>query len=138
MDVNLGPDAQRPRATRVFQREGEASRIVYPFSQSVNVGRLAWRPDGRQIFCVYDAEDKKRYTLLLNANGQGVVEQGIENSYQFVPRLLAPMEWKIAGALSSRVTAHPCEGSVACPATYGSSTTCTFAVCPDTPGRLNN
>jgi len=25
-----------------------------------------------------DAEDKKRYTLLIDANGQGVVKQGIE------------------------------------------------------------
>jgi hypothetical protein len=78
MDVNLGPDVQRPRTIRVFQREGGASRIVYTFSQSVNVGRLAWSPDGRQFFCVYDAEDKKRYTLLIDANGQALVKQGIE------------------------------------------------------------
>jgi DNA-binding SARP family transcriptional activator/Tol biopolymer transport system component len=78
IDQNRGPEGQLPLTIRVFRWRGNESRIIYTFSQSVNGGRLAWSPDGQQIFCEYATNDSKGGTLLIDANGQGVVKQGIE------------------------------------------------------------
>jgi hypothetical protein len=46
--------------------------------QPILGGRLAWSPDGRRIFCAYDAGNHVESTLLLDANGQNVVKQNLE------------------------------------------------------------
>jgi DNA-binding SARP family transcriptional activator len=78
MDTDSGPNGQRPSTIRIFQQGGGDSRIVYTFSQHVVGGRLAWSPDGQQIFGEYENADHKIDTLLMDANGRGVVKQGIE------------------------------------------------------------
>lgn len=72
------PDGQRPATIRVFEYGGSDSRIVYTFGQPVNHGQVAWSPDGRQIFCIYSTGGNQENTLLIDAQGQGAITQGIE------------------------------------------------------------
>ncbi len=78
IDTDRGPDGQRPGTIRIFQPNGNDSRIVYTFSRPVVGGRLAWSPDGQQIFSEYESNDHTIDTLLITATGQGVIKQGAE------------------------------------------------------------
>jgi hypothetical protein len=58
IDLSRGPDEQRPTTIRVFRHGGSESRIIYTLSQPIEGGRLAWSPDGQQIFATYNVEGK--------------------------------------------------------------------------------
>jgi DNA-binding SARP family transcriptional activator len=72
------PDGSRPATIRVFEQDGKDSRIVYTFSRPVNHGQVAWSPDGQQIFVLYNTGGNQDNTILLDAQGQGALKQGIE------------------------------------------------------------
>jgi DNA-binding SARP family transcriptional activator len=78
MDTNQVTERQRPVTIRVFRRGGGNSRIIYTFNQPVNGGRLAWSPDGQQIFCIDDLGNGKEETLLMDASGKGVLKAGLD------------------------------------------------------------
>ncbi len=69
---------QRPATIRVFEYGGSDSRIIYTFDQPVSHGQVAWSPDGQQLFILYGTRGSQDDTLLLDAQGQGVIAQGIE------------------------------------------------------------
>jgi len=71
------PSGERPSTIRVFQPGGSDARIVYTFDQPMVHGDLAWSPDGRQIFCKYDAGGDMKSTILVDANGGGALKQGL-------------------------------------------------------------
>lgn len=72
------PDGSRPSTIRVFEQNGSDSRIIYTFGQPVNHGQVMWSPDGRQVFAVYNSGEPQDNTILLDAEGQGTLEQGLE------------------------------------------------------------
>ncbi len=79
------PNGSRPATIRVFEQDGKDSRIVYTFSQPVNHGQVAWSPDGQQIFVVYNSGGNQDNTILLDAQGQGALEQGLEIPISWIP-----------------------------------------------------
>jgi DNA-binding SARP family transcriptional activator len=88
LDTFHGTNGQPLPTIRLFQQDGSDSKIVYTFDQALAAGRLAWSPDGQEIFCVYYTEDKKEHTLLININGQGEVKQDIQNPVTWFPDFL--------------------------------------------------
>ena len=78
IDNSGGPENNNPMTVRVFQHGGDESRIIYTFDRSVDIGRLAWSPDGKQIFCEYFNNDHQAANILIDVNGKGVVEENGE------------------------------------------------------------
>lgn len=70
-------DGSRPSTIRIYDRGGNDSQIVYTFSKQVILGRIAWSPDGKQIFCFYNAGEQD-HTILLDVQKQSVVKEGVE------------------------------------------------------------
>lgn len=75
-------DGSRPATIRIYDRGGNDSQIVYTFDKQLRMGRIAWSPDGEQIFCFYNAGDQD-HTILIDVRKQSVVQEDVE----------IPMSW---------------------------------------------
>jgi Tol biopolymer transport system component len=69
-------DGSRPPTIRIYDQGGNDSEIVYTFSKRLILGNIAWSPDGKQIFCFYNAGDQD-HTLLLDVQKQHVVKENV-------------------------------------------------------------
>jgi TolB protein len=70
----LNAPADIAREALIVDQKGQNSHVIYTFEKPVRIGGAAWSPDGRQLACWYEKNNKIE-VLLINADGSGEAQE---------------------------------------------------------------